>query len=226
MSTGTSAAATAVSGVAAGHRVRVVAPRLLVSGQVVLREVEVVVHAGEAVGVTGPNGAGKSTLLRALAGLDGGPSVRWDLDRDSADGTVDGMVLVGHDPGLHPHLTLAENLRLATALRTGSTLPVATALERVGLAGAAGRLAGQCSEGMLRRAGLARAWASRPALLLLDEPTAGLDAASRGLPAALVRSATAAGGMVVVATHEPAAFHDVVDRWLHVGGGRVTSRQP
>src|SRR5690625_3764954 len=116
MSTGTSTAATPVAGVAIGNRVQVVAPRLLVSGQVVLREVEVEVHAGEAVGIIGPNGAGKSTLLRALAGLDGEPSVRWNLDLDSADGAIDGVVLVGHDPGLHPHLTLAENLRLFAAL--------------------------------------------------------------------------------------------------------------
>ncbi|MTV27619.1 ABC transporter ATP-binding protein [Nitriliruptoraceae bacterium ZYF776] len=225
MSTGTSAATRPAAG-DAGRRVQVVAPRLLVSGQVVLRDVEVEVRAGEAVGVAGPNGAGKSTLLRALAGLDGEPSVERNLDLDSADGAIDGVVLVGHDPGLHPHLTLAENLRLVAALRSGAALPVAMALERVGLAGAAGRLAGRCSEGMLRRAGLARAWASRPALLLLDEPTAGLDAASRGLPAALVRSTTAAGGMVVVATHEPVAFDGVIDRWLHVSGGRVTSRLP
>ncbi|MTV27799.1 ATP-binding cassette domain-containing protein [Nitriliruptoraceae bacterium ZYF776] len=144
MSTGTSAAASPVAGVSICHRVQVVAPRLLVSGQVVLHEVEVEVHAGEAVGVAGPNGAGKSTLLRALAGLDGDPSVRWDLDLDPAEGAIDGVVLVGHDPGLHPHLTLAENLRLVAALRTGSALPVGTALERVSLtseAGAMSRLA-------------------------------------------------------------------------------------
>jgi ABC-type multidrug transport system ATPase subunit len=199
------------------------AARLLAGGQVVLRDVAVAATCGEIVGVAGPNGAGKSTLLRSLAGLPCGPDVSREVPGEVGRC---GTVLVGHDPALHAQLSLAENLELAVALTAGRRGSVGGALRRVGLQAAATRPAGACSAGMLRRAGLARAWACRPGLLLLDEPTAGLDGASRTLPADLARETAGAGGIVFVATHDRQAFEGVADRWLQVAGGRLCEERP
>lgn len=213
----------AAEGIVLDVRLELRGDRLLAGGQAVLREVDVAAERGEVIGVAGPNGAGKSTLLRALAGLPCGPGVSREVPRPVGRC---GVALVGHDPALHPQLTLAENLDLAVALAAGTRGSVPDALRRVGLQAAAGRPAGACSAGMLRRAGLARAWACRPGLLLLDEPTAGLDGASRTLPAELARETARAGGIVFVATHERQAFEAVAHRWLQVAGGRVREERP
>ncbi|MBW3619029.1 MAG: heme ABC exporter ATP-binding protein CcmA [Actinobacteria bacterium] len=194
----------------------------------VLAGLDVTVAAGEVVGVTGPNGSGKSTLLRVLATLRRPSRGSLDIlgrswpDVSSPDVRRQ-IVLVGHDPGLHPDLTLAENLELVAALSGLSPASARRALADVGLAAAADRPARACSEGMRRRSGLARALLCRPRLLLLDEPHASLDAASRPLVAAVADQVKARGGAVVVVTHDLDGAAGHLDRVLRLEGGRLTA---
>ncbi|SEP53532.1 heme exporter protein A [Amycolatopsis saalfeldensis] len=195
----------------------------------VLRALDLLVRAGEVYGILGHNGAGKSTLLRVLATL---------LHPACGQGTVLGarlgssevrrvrasIALVGHRPAAHPHLTLEENLRHVAALTGRPESAVMAALEVVGLRRAAGRRADRCSQGMLRRADLARIVVTEPALLLLDEPHAGLDRASFGLVDLVVQRVRARGGASVVVSHDAPRIWALADRVGELADGGILAR--
>ncbi len=146
----------------------------------------------------GPNGSGKTTLLRLLATLQrptsgGGTVLGADLRSNDIYRVRPQIVLIGHEPGLYPELTLAENCRLVANLAGRDQERARTTLELVGLAGAADRRARDCSRGMLRRTELARALIVEPRLLLLDEAHAGLDESASAL-VDLIADRVAKGG--------------------------------
>ncbi|MEZ5115214.1 MAG: ABC transporter ATP-binding protein [Candidatus Nanopelagicales bacterium] len=199
-------------------------------------EADVRVAPGEVVAVLGPNGAGKSTLLRALAGLvplasgfvrvDGQP---WDEpDRGvfaPPDRRAVGMVFQDHL--LFPHLTVADNVAFGPRMRgEGRAVARTEALEwlgRVGLAELAERRPRTLSGGQAQRVALARALATRPRLLLLDEPLASLDVAARSDVRTVLRDHLAAAGPpVLVVTHDPLDAFVLARRVLVVEDGRVS----
>ena len=149
------------------------------AGRVVLRGVELTIGLGECVVLRGPNGSGKSTLLRCLAGLievDGG-SVEWFEGRPVA------REMVGLR-GIRTRFTrseLRENLAIAGQSRglSDAREQAEQVLHAAGLWAHADRLPREVSQGMRRRAAIARGAASRHAILLLDEPGTGLDEAGR-----------------------------------------------
>jgi heme exporter protein A len=148
---------------------------------------------GGALQVEGANGAGKSTLLRVLAGL-----------LPAAAGTVDNpfaTAFAGHEVALKPGPRLADELAHWARLDGADDAAVARAAEAFALTPLLGLPAGVLSSGQRRRAALARVAASGAELWLLDEPDAGLDAASRGLLAAAIAAHRANGGLVVAVTH-------------------------
>jgi heme ABC exporter ATP-binding subunit CcmA len=187
-----------------------------------LAGVDLRVDEGERVVLTGPNGAGKTTLLRVLAtairptageaAVAGHP-----LPREAA--AVRPLVgYVAHEPLLYPRLGARENLRLYAALYRVSDARADEALERVGLGGRAASPVADLSRGMRQRLALARALLHEPRLLLLDEPTAGLDEDGRTLLAETLR----AGGLTVVAaTHEPEWFEPLGPRRVRLDAGRA-----
>lgn len=134
-------------------------------GAEILGPVRFAARAGETLALIGPSGIGKSTLLRLIAGLD-----REYSGRVAAPSRV---AMVFQEPTLLPWRSAAENLRIAA--RIGAEEAEA-ALADVGLAGLGARFPGQLSLGQQRRLGLARAFASRPELLLMDEAFVSLDA--------------------------------------------------
>jgi len=163
-----------------------------------LEEVTFEVAAGTIAAVVGGDGAGKTSLLRALAG-----TVR------PAAGTVRrpgerrlGYVSAG--PGVWADLTVDENLSFsgrAYGLDAAELeRRIGGLLERTGLAGARDRLAGQLSGGMRQKLALAMAVAHEPDLLILDEPTTGVDPVSRAELWRLLAASAAGGAAVVVAT--------------------------
>jgi ABC-2 type transport system ATP-binding protein len=165
---------------------------------VALDHVGVEVPAGQVTAVVGGDGAGKSTLLRCLAGAQA-PSA----------GTVrlPGKAAVGYLPagsGVYPDLTVTENLDFrATGYRMSREAArerAAEYLESAGLTSAAGRLAGQLSGGMRCKLGVIAAMLPRPQLLVLDEPTTGIDPVSRSGLWWLIARAAAEGCAVVLAT--------------------------
>jgi ABC-2 type transport system ATP-binding protein len=175
-----------------------------------LRDVSLEIPEGRVTGVVGGDGAGKTTLLRCLAGA---------LAPDS--GTVRRPVArrIGYlasSSGTYPDLTVEENLAFAA---TAYGVPVTQAgervaeyLERTGLAAARDRLAGNLSGGMRQKLGVIRAMVHRPDLLVLDEPTTGVDPVSRADLWWLIAHAATAGAAVVLAT----AYLDEAERasWL------------
>lgn len=166
---------------------------------------------GQLVHLRGPNGAGKTSLIRVLAGLalaDGG-EIR--LDGRSILRNLNGwraaLCYVGHSDGLKRELTPYENLRLSARLVAGGAAgDVRAALERVGMGAHAGRLCAELSAGQRRRTALARLLVSHARIWLLDEPLVSLDHAGTHLLEALLREHLRAGGIVVVATHQPIDF--------------------
>jgi ABC-2 type transport system ATP-binding protein len=163
-----------------------------------LDRVDLEVPSGAITGVVGGDGAGKSTLLRALAGAvaPAGGTVR----RPPAQRV--GYVSAG--PGVYRDLTVDENLAFSGAaygLR-GERLATRAGelLERTGLTAARGRLGGELSGGMRHKLALAMALLHEPALLVLDEPTTGVDPVSRTELWRLLAAAAAGGAAVVLAT--------------------------
>jgi heme ABC exporter ATP-binding subunit CcmA len=195
-----------------------------------LAGVDLSLETGEVVLVLGAHGAGKTSLLRACAGLlpvTSGDALVLGVDLTTDHTAVRRHVgLLGHAAPLYDELSAAENVRFAVR---ALGLPAATgerALERLGLVG---RLrttpAGRLSAGQRRRVALAALVARRPALWLLDEPHAGLDAASRSLLGELISEAVADGAAVLLSSHEPALAVPLSDRVVVMSGGRVTSTE-
>jgi ABC-2 type transport system ATP-binding protein len=173
---------------------------------------------GEVTAVVGGDGAGKTTLLRCLAGA---------LAPDSGQVRSPGARRIGFLPagsGTYPDLTVSENLAFRAAVYGLS--PAAAReradvyLDRAGLAAVRGRLAGQLSGGMRQKLGVIAAMLHQPDLLILDEPTTGVDPVSRSDLWWLVARAAAGGAAVVLAT----TYLDEAQRAsavLFLDGGRV-----
>ncbi|MGO9504146.1 MAG: ATP-binding cassette domain-containing protein [Streptosporangiaceae bacterium] len=154
--------------------------------------------AGQLTAVVGGDGAGKTTLLRCLAGVLAPGSGRVDAPSAARLGYLSA------GSGTYPDLTVTENLAFrATAygLAPGRARErAAELLDRAGLADMRGRLAGQLSGGMRQKLGVIAAMMHQPDLLILDEPTTGVDPVSRSGLWALMARAAAAGAAVVLAT--------------------------
>lgn len=199
-----------------------------IAGVPVLRDLSLRVGPGEVVGITGRNGTGKSTLLRLLATLLAPAAGRVAVLDHALPAPVPAslrrrIALVGHTPALHPNRTLREELELAAAVLAADR-SAARALEFVGLTAAAGRRGEACSQGMRRRADLARAWLGAPDLLLLDEPEAGLDVDAGPVVDTLVAEVRARAGGVVLVGHDRHRLDQLADRVLYLSSGRLWSR--
>ena len=203
-------------------------------------EVDLEVEAGEVVALLGPNGAGKSTVLNALSGLqpiDGG---RIAIDRRVVDDPQTRVFLpperrpvgvVFQDYLLFPHLSVLENVafgpRSAGVGRVEARARAQALLDRVGVGEHAGQRPRQISGGQAQRAALARALATEPRLLLLDEPLAALDAGTRTtVRRDLRRHLREFDGATVLVTHDALDALALADRVVILEHGRVTQAGP
>ncbi|MDV6011858.1 ABC transporter ATP-binding protein [Haloechinothrix sp. LS1_15] len=194
----------------------------------VLRGLDLTVAAGERLGVLGANGTGKTTLLRVLATLVApsaghGEVLGARLGTPACAAIAPRIALIAHEPALYPKLSLRENLHFVARLTGISPTAADDALDRVGLARAADRRAEVCSQGMRRRAELARVLFSTPSLLLLDEAHAGLDAASAGLVEAAAEQVCRRGGASVAVAHDHQRLAAMSDRVVEITAGRAVA---
>lgn len=195
---------------------------------VALQGVDLDVTAGTALAVLGPNGAGKSTLLRLLAGLSRPTSGSLEVgnarrSRSAARGQVG---YAGHATFLYPTLTARENLIFAARLY-GVADPSARAdvlLEEQGLTAVAERPAGGFSRGMAQRLAIARALVHDPAVVLLDEPFAGLDRSSSEQLKLRLARLSAAGRTLILVTHELSIASALADAAIVLARGCVVHR--
>jgi len=172
--------------------------RLTYDGVAALDGVSVAATAGQVTAVVGGDGAGKTSLLRCLAGA---------LRPDEGDVHSPGKRGIGYLPassGIYPDLTVAENLAFRAAVYglggAAAARRTAELTDRAGLANVRNRLAAQLSGGMRQKLGVIAALLHRPELLILDEPTTGVDPVSRSGLWWLIASAAADGAAVILAT--------------------------
>jgi len=199
----------------------------------VLEGVDLTLTAGQVVVLAGPNGSGKSTILRLCAGLlspqAGRVLVLGGAPTDSAVRRRIGYVPQGLRPAGTIPVSVREVVGAGLVPARGLFRPlgheawarVNEALDAVGMS----RLAAEClfelSGGEQQRAMLARALVGDPELILLDEPTTGIDQRFRPVIADELRGRADRGATVVVVTHDPEDFHHVVDRIVLLGEGPV-----
>jgi NitT/TauT family transport system ATP-binding protein len=194
------------------------------AGQAVLREVSVTVRRGELVSIVGPSGCGKSTLLRAVAGLIQPGHGRILIGGVPVAGVPEGLAVVFQEYGrsLLPWLTVRDNVALPLRRRGGSKAErrsaATTALEAVGLAGAADKHPWQLSGGMQQRVAIARALAYRPALLLMDEPFGSVDAQTREDLEDLLLAVRGTDMTILFVTHDIDESVYLGDRVIVLGG--------
>lgn len=203
-----------------------------------LRSVSLTIEPGEFVAIMGPSGSGKSTLMHLLGLLDQPTAGSYRLDgRDVTDlGPDERARIRARDVGfifqsfnLLRRSTAAENVELALTYagtpRAERRRRAAEALERVGLGGRQHHWPSQLSGGEQQRVAIARVLATRPRLVLADEPTGALDTTTGQGVMALIRELNRAGGTIVLVTHDPAVA-GCAQRVVHMRDGRAISDGP
>jgi len=196
----------------------------------VLRGVDLQVPRGATLGLAGPNGSGKSTLLRLVAGVESpdAGSIRV-LERAPRRAAAEDRVGWLSDDALFPSdMSIGAALKLAGSIHglrgRELTRRADARLERVGLRAHARQTLGRASRGMLRRFGIAQAWIHDPELVLLDEPTAGLDAEGFVVLHEILDEARAAGTTVVIASHAASDLAGRCDVIAVLLDGRIAVR--
>lgn len=201
-------------------------------------ELELTIAAGHTVALLGPNGAGKSTAVSAIAGLLPVDSGRIELADRLLDDPAQGVLVPPEDRRigvvfqnhlLFPHLSVLENVAFGPRSRgvgRDEALRRARAwLARVGIEGLAERKPTELSGGQAQRAALARALATDPDLLLLDEPLSALDVSSRAdVRRTLAKHLVGFQGPRLLITHDPAEAFELADDIHVIESGRVTQR--
>ncbi|MFI8977731.1 ABC transporter ATP-binding protein [Nocardia asteroides] len=181
------------------------------------------VATGEIYGFLGPNGAGKTTTLRMLAGLIR-PSAGTALVRGLPPGDPVVLRRIGvliEGPGFYPYLSGRDNLRVLARYRGHRSDAVDRALDRVGLANRAGDRFRTYSLGMKQRLGVGAALLGDPDLLVLDEPTNGLDPAGLADMRRLIVDLAADGHTVLLSSHQLAEVQEICHRVGVIAGGRL-----
>lgn len=186
--------------------------------------VDLTVMSGEVVAFLGPNGAGKTTTIDMILGLteptDGRVEVYgMDPQRAISRGLVSAVMQTG---GLLKDFTVAEILRYTASVFAVSE-PVESVLERAGITGIADHLVGKCSGGEQQRVRFAMALLSNPELLLLDEPTAGMDVEGRRGFWKAIREDADQGRTVIFATHYLEEADLYADRVVLISAGRLVA---
>ncbi|PVE53166.1 ATP-binding cassette domain-containing protein [Rhizobium rhizogenes] len=186
-------------------------------------------EAAKVTAVVGPSGSGKSTLLNLVAGFEkptGGRVLIGADDMGGRDPAERPISLIFQDNNLFAHLDIATNIGLGISpslrLTQDDKAKIASALERVGLAGFEKRLPSSMSGGERQRAALARALVRQRAVMLLDEPFAALDPGLRAGMAGLLKELQSENGnTVLLVTHHPDDIRRLADAVVFLSDGKI-----
>ncbi len=190
--------------------------------QVVVDDLSFAVERGEILGLLGPNGAGKTTTLAMLLGLVRPTSGQMFIDgRDiSATATTPIGALI-ESPAFYPYLSGYDNLRMLTLAQHLPALQARAALDAVGLTESARVPYSRYSLGMRQRLGIAAALLGEPSILILDEPTNGLDPAGQQDMRDLIRQLASAGRTIILSSHILHDVEQVCERVAILARGRL-----
>ncbi len=187
--------------------------------------VDITVGEGDVYGYLGPNGAGKTTSLRMMLGLirpDEGTVRLFGRDPQATVRALEGVAGFVEAPTFYPYMSGRRNLELLAAYDGhGAAERIDRALEAVELAGRAGDRVGGYSHGMRQRLGIAAALLREPRLLLLDEPTTGLDPAGMRDMRLLIQRLAGEGITIVLSSHLLTEVEDVCNRVAIVRLGKI-----
>jgi ABC-2 type transport system ATP-binding protein len=192
-------------------------------GVTAVDRVSLTVWRGEAYGFLGPNGAGKTTTLRMLAGLitPTGGSASVHGDRPGSPRALARTGALIESPGFYPYLSGRDNLRVVARYARVGDRRVEAVLETVELADRGGDRYASYSLGMKQRLGVAAALLKDPELLILDEPTNGLDPAGMRDMRALIRDLGARGHTVLLSSHLLGEVQQLCDRVGVISNGKL-----
>src|SRR3954453_20736955 len=196
-------------------------------GVAAVNDVSFDVEAGRVTGFLGPNGAGKSTTLRALLGLvrpSSGTATFDGIPYEELERTAASVGVVLEDASFHPGRTPRNHLRVLTATGELPASRVDAVLSAVGLDGAADRRVKGFSTGMRQRLAIAAALLGEPQVLILDEPTNGLDPPGISWTRRLMREQAASGRAVLVSSHVLAEVARCVDDVVVIADGTLRAR--
>ncbi|MFC4110399.1 ABC transporter ATP-binding protein [Micromonospora zhanjiangensis] len=203
--------------------------------QVAVNAVDLAVPRGAVYGFLGPNGSGKTTTIRMLLGLvrptAGGHRLLGEPMPEAATAVLPRVGALVEGPAFHPYLTGRENLhRLDAADRTAdpgsAAARIGAALDRVGLTAAAGKRVRAYSLGMRQRLGLAAALLTPTELLILDEPTNGLDPQGTREVRSLIAALAAEGATVLLSTHLLSEVEQICTDVGVMHQGRLVAQAP
>ena len=196
------------------------------SGVLAVDSVDMSVRRGEVYGFLGPNGAGKTTTLRMLVGLirptSGAATVAGHPPGDPA-----GLARIGsliESPGFYPYLSGRENLRVVADMASVSQKRVEEVLDMVELRTRAGRKFGTYSTGMKQRLGVAAAILKDPDLLILDEPTNGLDPQGMAEMRKLIKDIGQGERTVLLSSHLLGEVEQICDRVGVISNGHLVKQ--
>jgi Cu-processing system ATP-binding protein len=188
--------------------------------------VDLTLTAGEITMLAGPNGAGKSTLIDILLGLTRPHAGRMLVDGERRRVDAQFKKRVGYLPeavAFSDTLSATAVLRFFARARGVPKAKIPAALERVGLTASAKRRVSAFSRGMRQRLGIAVATLAEPELLILDEPTGGLDQQGLSVLLGVMAEWRAAGRMILMASHDLTLFEHRVDRLCLMANGKVVA---
>ncbi len=199
----------------------------------VLQGVSFTLEPGEALGVCGSNGAGKTTLIHLLASIlppDSGAVTLFGVPAGRSRAYREMIGFVPQEIALSPRLTVRQNLDFWAAARglSGGARKAAVeeAVRLTRIDGFLGKRVSRCSGGMARRANLAAGLVGSPSLILMDEPTAGIDEDNRDAILLSVKSLQQAGRMVIMVNHYRVELEAICGRVITLRDGRLAENGP
>ena len=200
-----------------------------IRGRTVLSDVNLRLESGTVYGFVGRNGSGKTMLFRALSGLISVSSGEVDLDGKVLRRDFDVLPNLGitlETTGLFPSYTGVENLAYLAGIRNRIGMSeIRRAIQRVGLDPEDRRTYRKYSMGMKQRLALAQAVMERPDIIMLDEPTNGLDEDGVDMIRKLILAEKERGAMILVASHNKEDIHILADQVYRISAGVVSQRE-